>query len=86
MPKKHLQGMVTSDKMQNTVVVAVEKMKVHPLYEKRMRRHAKYKAHNLIGAKQGDSVVIEESRPLSKDKKWIVVEILKAEKNFQKKE
>lgn len=76
MPKKNIQGIVISDKMEKTVVVTVEKMEVHPIYKKRSRKNIKYKAHNELGAKAGDTVIIEESRPLSREKRWLVTEIL----------
>ena len=75
MPKKRLQGIVVSDKMQKTVVVEVEQLKTHPLYRRRFRVHKKYKAHDEKGEhKKGDKVVIEECRPLSKDKRWRIVQ------------
>jgi small subunit ribosomal protein S17 len=74
MAKKKLQGIVVSDKMQKTVVVEVERVKEHPKYKRRYKIHKKYKAHD---EKQeyhvGDKVLIEETRPMSKDKNWIVV-------------
>lgn len=74
MPKKILQGIVVSDKMKKTVVVQVERIKEHPKYKRRYKIHKKYKAHD---EKQeyhvGDKVVIEETSPISKDKKWKVV-------------
>ncbi|KKP69684.1 30S ribosomal protein S17 [candidate division CPR3 bacterium GWF2_35_18] len=76
MSKKIIQGLVVSDKMEKTVVVSVEGMKVHPIYQKRMRRHKKYKAHNELGAVLGDMVILEEVKPMSKDKKFIVKEII----------
>jgi small subunit ribosomal protein S17 len=78
MPKKELIGIITSDKMQKTVVVKVERIKEHPLYRRRYKVHQKYKAHieNQADYKIGDKVKIRESRPLSKDKKWEVVEKL----------
>lgn len=76
MPKRSIKAVVISDKMEKTVVVSVENFKVHPLYQKRVRRNKKYKAHNEIKAKIGDLVLIEESRPLSKEKHWSVVKIL----------
>lgn len=73
MPKKQLKGAVISDKMQKTVVVRVEVLKTHPRYQKIYRKHKKYKAHDEKGeCKMGDEVVIEECRPLSKDKRWKV--------------
>lgn len=76
MSKKIMQGVVVSAKMEKTVVVSVENMKVHPIYQKRMRRHKKYKVHNNLGASVGDTVTLTETRPLSKDKKFIVKEII----------
>ncbi|MFA5087238.1 MAG: 30S ribosomal protein S17 [Candidatus Paceibacterota bacterium] len=78
MPKKELIGIIVSDKMQKTVVVRVETMKEHPLYRRRYKTHEKYKAHveNQTDYNVGDKVMIRESRPLSKDKKWEVVEKL----------
>jgi small subunit ribosomal protein S17 len=74
MPKRKLKGIITSDKMQKTVVVEVERMKEHPKYKKRFKVHKKYKAH-VEGTeyKTGDRVVIEECSPISKDKKWKVI-------------
>jgi small subunit ribosomal protein S17 len=70
-----LQGKVISDKMNKTVVVEVERVKEHPRYKKRYKVHKKYKAHDEKGEyKIGDVVIIEETRPISKDKKWRVVE------------
>ncbi|HZX50350.1 MAG TPA: 30S ribosomal protein S17 [Candidatus Paceibacterota bacterium] len=73
MTKKRLTGIVVSDKMAKTVVVRVERLKEHPKYLRRIRVHKKYKAHDENGEYHvGDKVTIEESRPLSKDKHWIV--------------
>ena len=69
--------MVVGNKMQKTVIVAVEKHKRHPLYKKSMRRTQRYKAHDEKGlCALGDTVRILESRPLSREKRWRVVEIL----------
>ena len=74
MPKRKLQGIVVSDKMQKTVVVEVERVKEHPKYKKRFKIHKKYKAHDENKEyKMGDKVVIEETTPISKDKKWKVI-------------
>ena len=74
MPKRKLQGIVVSDKMEKTVVVEVERVKEHPKYKRRFKIHKKYKAHDENKEyKMGDKVVIEECKPLSKDKKWKVV-------------
>lgn len=70
-------GTVVSDKMQKTVVVAVERRVSHGLYGKQMTRTAKYHAHDEENtARQGDVVRIMETRPLSRTKRWRVVEIL----------
>lgn len=75
---KRLVGKVVSNKMQKTVVVAVETMKRHPLYGKTMRRTDKYKAHDEENrCAVGDLVRIRETRPLSKEKRWVIEEILK---------
>lgn len=74
MPKKKLQGIVVSDKMQKTVVVSVERIKEHPKYKRRYKVHKKYKAHDEKGVYHtGDTVVIEETAPMSKEKRWTVV-------------
>jgi small subunit ribosomal protein S17 len=74
MSKKQLKGIVVSDKMDKTIVVRVETLKTHPQYRKKYKSHKKYKAHDeKNNCKTGDMVVIEETRPLSKDKKWKVV-------------
>jgi len=73
MPKKQLTGIVVSNKMQKTVVVRTESVKEHSRYKKRFKAHKKYKAHSDEECAAGDKVVIEECRPLSKDKKWRVV-------------
>ena len=74
MPKRILQGTVVSDKNEKTVVVLVERRFTHPLFKKTVRRSKKYKAHDEANqCKVGDIVSIEESRPISKDKSWVVV-------------
>ncbi|MCH8244651.1 30S ribosomal protein S17 [Patescibacteria group bacterium] len=74
MPKRKLTGKVVSDKMQKTVVVEVQRLKQHAKYRRFLRIHKKYKADDAREEyKVGDRVVIEESRPLSKDKKWKVI-------------
>jgi len=75
--RKVREGLVVSDKMDKTVVVAVETRKVHPLYKKAIKGTKKYKAHDENNAcKIGDKVKIVETRPLSKEKSWRVVEIM----------
>jgi small subunit ribosomal protein S17 len=70
-------GRIVSDKMDKTVVVAVETPRHHPLYRKTIRRAVKYKAHDEKNqCRTGDMVRIVETRPLSKDKRWRVAEIL----------
>lgn len=74
---KIFKGEVVSTKMEKTVVVRVERVFRHPLYKKTIRRHKRYKAHNeRFNLKEGDKVVIKETRPLSKEKHFIVVEKL----------
>jgi small subunit ribosomal protein S17 len=76
--KRQLVGTIVSDKMQKTVIVQVERLVKHQQYEKFVRRRAKFAAHDEQNAcKPGDTVLITESRPLSKTKKWRVCEILK---------
>jgi small subunit ribosomal protein S17 len=70
-------GVVVSDKMEKTVVVSIERRVQHPVYGKMIRRTKKLKAHDERNdAKAGDTVRIMETRPLSKDKRWRVVEIV----------
>ena len=70
-------GLVVSDKMQKTVVVAIERRVPHPVYGKMVTRTKRVKAHDEENtAKTGDTVRIAETRPLSKDKRWRVVEIV----------
>jgi len=70
-------GVVTSDKMDKTVVVSVEELKAHPLYRKVLRRHARFAAHDETNSCHlGDRVRIMETRPLSRSKRWRVVEIV----------
>lgn len=72
-------GKVVSDKMDKTIVVAVETYKKHDLYHKRIKYTKKFKAHDESNqAKIGDTVKIMETRPLSKDKNWRLVEIVEA--------
>ena len=72
--KKRLTGKIISNKMQKTVVVRVESTKEHPKYRRRYRLHKNYKAHVKNGEYQiGDKVIIEECRPISKEKGWKVV-------------
>jgi small subunit ribosomal protein S17 len=75
--RKTLVGVVVSDKMDKTVVVKVDKLVKHPVYNKYIRRTAKYKAHDEANScKVGDKVLMVETRPLSKDKHWKVRQII----------
>jgi small subunit ribosomal protein S17 len=75
MPKRLLQGVVVSDKADKTIVVNVERRFTHPILKKTVRRTKKYQAHDPENrCKVGDRVVIQESKPISKTKKWVVVE------------
>jgi small subunit ribosomal protein S17 len=77
--RKTMVGRVVSNKMDKTVVVVVESLKRHSLYKKVLRKRKKYKAHDADNACQiGDLVRIVESRPLSKEKRWVVTEILES--------
>ncbi|MCR4267653.1 30S ribosomal protein S17 [Nitratireductor sp. ZSWI3] len=80
MPKRVLQGTVVSDKNDKTVVVRVERRFTHPMMKKTVRMSKKYKAHDENNAcKVGDVVTIEETRPISKDKSWVVVTDVQAQ-------
>jgi small subunit ribosomal protein S17 len=77
MSNKKFQGTVISDKMEQTIVVQVNRTRIHPLYHKRYTRSKKYKVHDSEGkAKTGDQVIFTECRPLSKEKKWRLIEIV----------
>jgi small subunit ribosomal protein S17 len=79
--KKEFVGTVKSDKMMKTIVVAIETMKLHPLYKKYVKRLKKVKAHDEKNdAKIGDRVRVIECRPLSREKRWRLVEILERAK------
>ena len=69
-------GLVTSDKMEKTVVVRVERQVRHPKYKRYIRKRSKFMAHNEMDAHTGDTVRIIETRPMSARKRWRVVEIL----------
>jgi len=74
MPKRVLQGTVVSDKSDKTVVVRVERRFTHPVMKKTIRRSKKYHAHDAGNRhKVGDIVLIEETAPISKNKRWVVV-------------
>jgi small subunit ribosomal protein S17 len=70
-------GRVVSDKMDKTIVVSVERLRRHPIYKRVVRLSSKFKAHDAENtAHVGDTVRIEESRPLSREKRWTVVEVV----------
>jgi small subunit ribosomal protein S17 len=77
--RKEFTGTVISDKMQKTVIVRVMRLSKHPKYSKIVKKYNKFKAHDEAGiAKAGDTVRIAETRPLSKDKRFRVLNIIKA--------
>lgn len=79
-PQRTVVGVVVSDKMNKTIVVQVEHKVKHPLYGKYVRRFSKMYAHDEgNSSKIGDTVLIKQSRPLSKTKRWTLVEVLKRE-------
>ena len=83
MPKRVLEGVVVSDKMDKTIVVKVERRIQHPIYKKFIRRSKKYHAHdeaNVFKGKIGEIVRIEETRPSSKLKRWALVAKVDASK------
>ncbi|NPB09271.1 MAG: 30S ribosomal protein S17 [Thermodesulfobacteria bacterium] len=85
--QKQFVGVVVSDKMDKTVVVMVERLVEHPLYKKYIRRRKKFMAHDEENAcRVGDKVLIEETRPLSKHKRWRVRHILERAKVLEKTE
>ena len=74
MPKRQLTGVVVSDKADKTVSVLVERKYLHPMYKKTLRTTKKYAAHDENNSfKIGDKITIEESKPISKSKKWVVI-------------
>lgn len=75
--RRRLTGVVTSNKMMKTVVVEVKRTFRHPLYGKVVHSNKNYKAHDELNCQVGDEVTIVESRPLSRDKRWVVETIVK---------
>ena len=72
--KRKLEGQVVSDKMEKTVVVKIDRLKTHPKYQKQYRVSKKYKAHDEKNEYHtGDKVIIEETRPYSREKRWRVI-------------
>ena len=83
--RKQFIGTVVSNKMDKTVVVMVERLVQHPLYKKYIRRRKKFMAHDEENAcREGDKVLIEETRPLSKHKRWRVRKILERAKVLER--
>jgi small subunit ribosomal protein S17 len=79
--RKERNGVVVSDRMQKTVVVSIERTVMHPRYKKILRRRTKVKAHDESNqCRVGDRVLIVESRPLSRDKRWRVSKVLERTK------
>ena len=79
--KRTIKGVVISDKMDKTIVVKSERLVKHSVFHKYVRRHDKYKAHDEQNqCKTGDTVLIIEARPMSKDKRWRMMEILERAK------
>lgn len=74
---KRLKGKVLNTKMGKTAVVLVDRLWQHPLYKKRIKRSKKYLVHDEVGVKEGDQVVIEESRPISKRKRFKIIKVIK---------
>lgn len=74
---KTLVGQVVSDKMTKTVVVNVDVLWQHPLYKKRVKRSKKYLAHDELGVKVGQTVKIGETKPISRRKRWQVLEVVR---------
>ena len=75
-PRRRMVGTVSSNKMMKTVVVSVERSYRHPLYGKVVHSRRRFKAHDELGCQVGDEVQMVESRPLSKEKRWVVERIL----------
>jgi len=77
MSKKVLKGKVISTKMEKTVVVVMDVHKRHPIYGKAVKNTKRIKAHDELGVKDGDTVLIEESRPFSREVFWLVKEVVR---------
>ena len=77
--RRRITGVVTSNKMTKTVVVEITRVYRHPLYRKVVHSSKRVKAHDEIGCQIGDQVQIVESRPMSRDKRWVVESVIKKE-------
>lgn len=75
--RRRMTGVVTSDKMTKTVVVEISRTYKHPLYKKVVHATKRFKAHDELGAKVGDLVQLIESRPISREKSWVVEKIVR---------
>ncbi len=75
--RRRITGVVKSNKMEKTVVVEIVRTYSHPLYKKVVHSHKRVMAHDVLGAQIGDEVLIVESRPISRNKRWVVEEILR---------
>lgn len=84
--RRRLQGFVTSNKMTKTVVVEITRSYRHPLYNKVVHSKKRVKAHDELACRVGDEVRIVESRPLSRDKHWVVETILKRNERAERAE
>ena len=85
--KRKLIGLVVSDKMQKTRVVSITRLKKHPKYLKYYKSTSKFKAHDENNEyRTGDKVIIEETRPLSKDKRWVILGLAEKRKEAEKSE
>lgn len=82
---KQFVGQVLESKMAKTAKVVVTHLKVHPLYKKRLKIKKTYHVHDEIGVKPGDQVKFQACRPVSKTKKWLIVEVIKKEKTKKAK-
>ena len=71
---KKSRGKIISGKMAKTVVVEVERYRIHPLYKKRMKIKKKYHVDDALGAQEGEEVIFGETKPISKTKKWKIIE------------
>jgi small subunit ribosomal protein S17 len=79
--KRTIKGVVISGKMDKTIVVKAERLVKHPIFHKYVRKHVKYKVHDEKNeCKAGDTVIIIEARPMSKEKRWRMLEILERAK------
>lgn len=84
--RRRLTGVVTSNKMDKSVMVVITRTYRHPLYKKVVHSKKKLMAHDELGSEVGDKVRIVESRPISKRKRWVVEEILQKESNGEEVE